>query len=266
MTTGTADSDQNPPEKKDHPVRDVLRSLPRLHARDGFELRLQKRIAAGTADSAPDRMEEAPFPTGLPRFVYSAAAVAASVVLISSFLLVQLFSPISRTPGVTGTSTRVSPDGSAGKQNPVIPAVTGTEPPAAAGRDNLHLPGRSQAGLRPSTRSTGDKKLTPVAESAVGITATRESNPQPAETSRQILLMNKQQSVTGTLELQRSDSAGRPNDRSRKIVPRVRDEFGVGVAGTAISSPLLDSSKSDSLRRLKKQMLQPSITPPKPHN
>jgi hypothetical protein len=257
----------------EHPVRKLLRSLPPIQAKTGFELRLQRRLdESASTDAAFSPEEGSDF--AIPQIAFSAIAILLFGLLFSFVLIV---------PGLTPTAPVVSE-----KENVSTP-VEASLPPGARPSQGLSVPQNvisagnnivsDEKAKSVNLRTKQKSKSVPayaapdysqnrsVFDSAAG----NSINPDrvqsaPLETSRRALMMNQQQSVTGTLELRRGDSSADGAGKNRRLAPRVKDEFGVGVVGTAISSALHDSTKSDSLKRLKKQLLLPTTTPRKPHN
>ena len=218
-------------------VKKRLREMPRINAGGDFEIRLRRRLAL------PPRFEG--ILDRIPAFVYSSAAVALSCILIV-FLMTT-----SGTPPQQNIKQAVSSQATPSEQVQTVPSPG--QPPAARRQVEIAQPRLNEARKTDIVPRQMSSAPNPVPKAVVVPTeapvtdASRTTAPE----------IDQQKTTTGTLELRVPDSLRSTGQKSRIQAPKVRDIYGVGTLGKSVSSPLTDSLKVDSLKRLRKQLLKP---------
>ncbi len=221
-------------------LKERLHELPRVKASGDFETRLRRRLAASAHPAgALDR---------IPAFVYSSAAVALSCVLIVFLMTMKETPPQEQAKQGSPSQTP------AVEEAPAVPSQI--QPPAARQQMETAEPRPSESrrlGVAPRQAATPEKQVT-AAPAPSAVTAEAPVTDASRATELEI---DQQKTTTGTLELKLPDSLKSTGQKSRMQAPKVRDVYGVGTLGKSISSPLTDSLKVDSLKRLRKQLLKP---------
>ncbi len=235
----------------------AIRSLPKVNAARDFELRLERRIreheqllesqVVGTLHSRRR-----------PAFAYSVMAVCLLCGLIYLLALPEFGSlrehHIAR-----------------------VPVAIQQAPPASTSRPTIQAEPQRSVTLRDlmDQRKTREKIVDRSrVQPQVGQISTQQGQrPAAPSNSQQFRIpdtgiaatrptIDQSTTTTGILEL--GDTSSALHGKARSIRPRVSEGPGVGVIGTAISSSLSDSAKTDSLKKIKKQLLSPKGINKKP--
>jgi len=272
-----------------HPIRKVLKSLHRVQTSAGFEQRLLRRI--GDQQEGHARSERGfSMLRPIPSFAYSIFAVVIVGVLAYSVFVRTGISPTSPNPNVP-VLRETGPNQSVPSSEIVPPALSKQPSPSASQPEKELKPERAtlekqilthegrtgekrdfrtteEAGDQSvqvqDPRMTSEVQLNNPEESAATKTEHNAALPVPAVAQRH-MVFDKTKSTTGTLELKSGTDTGTvPTDGRRIVDPRIKDALGVGIMNTPVTSLISDSAKTDSLKKLQKQILQTKTKGKKP--
>ncbi|MBI1805123.1 MAG: hypothetical protein HY033_10085 [Ignavibacteriae bacterium] len=276
--------------EENHPVRKVLQSLRRVQASADFEQRLQRRVAISVRRDESGKISVTfPARRPVPAFAYSVIAVFVVGVLAYYMLVRTGVSPTSPNPNVPVLHDTVPHETgnlpnydlpqpvqqnsqSVSKEKEESNVLLKKAPKREVVREEqLHGEMRNTpVGAPRAATEKRDVKVKAVAQPRLQDEAAAETRaeseevmPPPAATQKRMVL-DQAKSTTGTLELKPTYDSSSSFARPRIVEPRVKDGLGIGVMNGAVTSPMKDSVKIDSLKKLQRNILQTKTKGKKP--
>ena len=271
--------------KEDHPTRKILQSLSKMKATPDFEQRLRRAITGrdikGISQNSQPLWEKfnsvwaysilsvvvcgvlalymyvrtgvEPMPTALdvPTGSRSTQKNAPSPPTDDQPSLNQAQTISSSKKNKNSDSARsgvVKKDGEIETQNETYSTVTTSSRTAALPQQSVQVNTMSSA--QPPEQTLVESK--------------GENTASSSHVTRRMAI-DPSKSTTGTLELKiERDAPTLSPDDKRFIQPRIKDMIGAGITNTPITSSLSDTAKTDSLKKLQKQILQTKSKSKKP--